>query len=377
MTPMLRRLAASSTVQCRTEVEHLTHGAPAIAKRFFSCACGLATASVLAGSPPSLQRTNGFESQAVEAGKATSLAAVASGEIPLSFQWKLDGRELPGQTDSRLDIAAARASDEGDYTVVVTNAYGAVTSDPIRLWVVPPSSRFVKANLTNSDSRLPYFYLLPANYDPARKYALLLWLHGAPTDETMIVAPSHASAAVHYLAESPELKVYASLKRQETDPTILVWPTRRAGDRRWTEEYLRSIGVLLDRIGSDFSIDTNRICLGAASEGVHAAWDLEAARPGFFAGAIFLSGWSGRGPPESLKDLPVWVFHAATDAVVDVRHSQMLVESLRRAGGIPRYTEFKTGTHASSILAAITTPAAVDWLATQRRGKASAQRPAK
>jgi predicted peptidase len=126
---------------------------------------------------------------------------------------------------------------------------------------------------------------------------------------------------------------------------------------------------LLDRVCSDFSIDTNRIYLGAASEGVHAAWDLAAMRSSSFAGAIFLSGWSGRAPPESLKDLPVWVFHSATDQIIDVRHSQMLVGDLRRAGGSPLYTELTTGSHASSILTGITTPAAVEWLASQRRGK--------
>jgi predicted peptidase len=86
---------------------------------------------------------------------------------------------------------------------------------------------------------------------------------------------------------------------------------------------------------------------------------------------MFFSGWSGRAPAASLNALPVWVFHAATDAVVDVRHSRLLVQNLRLAGRNPIYTEFETGTHASSIRAGITTPAAVDWLAAQVRGQSS------
>jgi predicted peptidase len=237
---------------------------------------------------------------------------------------------------------------------------------------VPPASRFVKGNFTNNGLRLPYFYLLPPQYSPARKYPLFVWLHGSPTDENMIVAPTAARSATRYLAEAPALKVFASAGREQADPAVILWPTRRAGDRLWTEEYLQLIAALLDRVCSDFSIDTNRIYLGAASEGVHAVWDLAAARPDFFAGALFLAGWSGRAPAESLKTLPVWVFHAATDAVIDVRHSRLLVQNLRVAGANPVYTEFNTGTHASSILAGIATPAAVDWLATQRRGKSSA-----
>jgi len=343
---------------------------------FFKVGLWLAISySGLAGSPPALQPASQFQRQAVEVGKGMSFVPNVAGDIPLSFQWKLDGRDLPAQTNSNFDIAATSASDEGDYTLAVTNGYGAVLSQPARLWVVPPASRFNKGNLTSAGLRLPYFYLLPTNYNWARKYPLVVWLHGFPADETAIIRPAGAASSMRYLAEGPALKVLASLGRQASDPAILLWPTRRVGDRHWTEDYLRLIAGLLEQFCSGFSVDTNRVYLGAFSEGVHAAWEIAAARPGFFAASIFFDGWAGRAPAALLRSVPIWVFHSATDEVVDVRRSRLLVQALRLEGAATIYTEYASGTHGDAPRTGLTTPAVVDWFTAQRRGAASAHGP--
>lgn len=54
--------------------------------------------------------------------------------IPLFFQWRKDGVSVPGATNSLLELEGV-PSDVGDYTVVITNAYGAVTSEVARVSV--------------------------------------------------------------------------------------------------------------------------------------------------------------------------------------------------------------------------------------------------
>ena len=67
-----------------------------------------------------------------------------------------------------------------------------------------------------------------SHYDPAQKYPLLCWLHGSPGDEASIVTPNTVYSNGQPLAASSPLKVFASLGRQQTDPGILLWVTRRA-----------------------------------------------------------------------------------------------------------------------------------------------------
>jgi len=184
--------------------------------------------------PPRITPTVSVQNWALDLGTNSSFVVTASGTEPLSFQWRLDGRDLEGKTENTLTLTNLQPADGGDYTVVVTNAHGAVTSEPARLWVVPPAADFIMSNFTNEVGvRLPYYYLLPANYTAARSYPLVLNFHGSPGDETMMSTPTG------YL-NFPRLKVFASYQQQEADPTILLWPARRAGDAsvNWTPHYL-------------------------------------------------------------------------------------------------------------------------------------------
>jgi alpha-tubulin suppressor-like RCC1 family protein len=57
-----------------------------------------------------------------------SFSVTASGEAPLAYQWHLNGAMVPGATGSNHVVNPATPAHAGGYTVVITNAQGAVTS---------------------------------------------------------------------------------------------------------------------------------------------------------------------------------------------------------------------------------------------------------
>jgi hypothetical protein len=59
----------------------------------------------------------------------------ATGTAPLSYQWRKDGINIPGANGVSYSIAAAQPSDEGAYSVVVTNAGGTAISAAASLTV--------------------------------------------------------------------------------------------------------------------------------------------------------------------------------------------------------------------------------------------------
>ncbi len=67
-----------------------------------------------------------------------SFTVTAAGAAPLSYQWYQDGYILDGSTNSSLSLANIQDDDEGEYTVVITNMYGNVTSTPAALVTVLP-----------------------------------------------------------------------------------------------------------------------------------------------------------------------------------------------------------------------------------------------
>jgi Concanavalin A-like lectin/glucanases superfamily/Immunoglobulin domain/Cohesin domain len=92
--------------------------------------------------PPSIHTQP--ESTLVSLGASASFSVVAFGTAPLSYQWHFNGTDLPDQTGPTLTVENVQVSDEGDYTVTVSNDLGSVTSDPATLTVEkPPPSETV------------------------------------------------------------------------------------------------------------------------------------------------------------------------------------------------------------------------------------------
>ncbi len=62
-------------------------------------------------------------------------SAAAEGSPDLRYQWSFQGMPLAGETNGTLLVTNARALVAGNYSVVVTNAFGAITSAPVLLTV--------------------------------------------------------------------------------------------------------------------------------------------------------------------------------------------------------------------------------------------------
>ena len=76
-------------------------------------------------------------STTVQAGQAVAFSVQATGDPAPTFQWQKDGVNINGATAATFSIGSASASDAGDYTVLVSNASGEVTSSAATLAVNP------------------------------------------------------------------------------------------------------------------------------------------------------------------------------------------------------------------------------------------------
>jgi hypothetical protein len=74
-------------------------------------------------------------SQTVPKGSNATFRVTASGTPPLHYQWRFNGANLPGATDAVYTVLNAQLTNEGLYSVRVTNAYGAALSSDATLRV--------------------------------------------------------------------------------------------------------------------------------------------------------------------------------------------------------------------------------------------------
>jgi hypothetical protein len=109
--------------------------------------------------------------QTAYVGTSVNFQVGASGARPLTYQWFFNDRSIAGAADASLTMTNVQLSQSGNYAVVITNPYGAVTSTPASLTVVaslprillPPWNRTVVAGgfadfVVGAEGSLPLGY---------------------------------------------------------------------------------------------------------------------------------------------------------------------------------------------------------------------------
>lgn len=74
--------------------------------------------------------------QTVPVGQAATFTVTASGTSPLKYQWRRDGANLSGATNTSYTLNSSGVADDGaTFRCAVTNVYGAITSSPALLHI--------------------------------------------------------------------------------------------------------------------------------------------------------------------------------------------------------------------------------------------------
>ncbi len=235
-------------------------------------------------------------------------------------------------------------------------AVTAVQPAPVSAMEEARAKRFEAHTYVNrAGDTLRYRLMKPFNYDPAKKYPLVVCLHHGGAhgrDNVRQVENSDAPFLAHYL-------------NREKYPAFLFVP-QCPQESNWqspTIELLvmEAIGVL----EKAFPIDASRRYVMGTSGGGYGTWHLIGAYPGVFAAAIPRCGAGNPALAPNLVKLPVWAFHGEKDEAVPVRGSREMVTAIRKAGGQPRYTEFPNAGH-DIHTAFQETPGVLDWLFAQQ-----------
>ncbi|MGA3282934.1 MAG: immunoglobulin domain-containing protein [Verrucomicrobiota bacterium] len=88
--------------------------------------------------------------QSVDAVSSVSLRAVVLGAQPVSYQWSFNGTNIIGATNASLNFVNVQPTNAGNYSLMASNSYGAITSSNAILTVVthPPAITVQLTNVT-------------------------------------------------------------------------------------------------------------------------------------------------------------------------------------------------------------------------------------
>jgi|GEM_PF-499721 len=173
-----------------------------------------------------------------------------------------------------------------------------------------------------------YVVFIPAGYQEAEAYPLILFLHGfgkAGTDGVAQLVDGLAPFIRHEL---------------QTFPFITVFPQGPEGKWLPDSDETKLVMDILAEVQKDYHVDPRRIFVTGISSGGTGAWVLAALYPERWAAVIPIAGsFSDFAAVQRLKQIPCWCFHNANDATSSVERPRRMIAALRSAGGEPKYTE--------------------------------------
>jgi predicted peptidase len=176
-----------------------------------------------------------------------------------------------------------------------------------------------------------YLLYLPQNYGREQKrYPLIMYLHGG----------SLRGDDVERLRTSGLPRI---VDKDPSFPFIVVSPLCPAGEI-WTDTDLL-IGIL-DKVMSQYAVDSERIYLTGHSMGGRGALYLAYKYPDRFAAVVTISphstitAWAQR-----LKGIPIWIIHGAKDEFVPFGESESMAKALKDVGGDVKFTVLAERNH--------------------------------
>ncbi len=196
---------------------------------------------------------------------------------------------------------------------------------------------------------LPYRLYVPRDYVQTRRYPLVVVLHGA--------GERGADNALHL---GNGVLGFCDASLQKRHPAFVIYPQCPEG-AQWVEapwgegsydsarvplsRPLGAVMELADALAAEFTIDPSHLLVAGLSMGGYGTFDLATRFPQRVAGAIAICGGGDPTAAARAKDVPLWAFHGSADAVVPVKGSRLMIDALRKAGGRPKYTEWKGMDH--------------------------------
>ena len=167
-----------------------------------------------------------------------------------------------------------------------------------------------------------YLKYLPADYDPQKKYPLVVFLHGAgergkPDGSELDIVK------VHFW--------FSRAAKGEEFPFVMVAPQCTTED--YWGAYIESLNKFLDAVLAENAVDDRRVYLTGLSMGGTGTWLWSLANPERFAAIAPVCGTGVAWYGGKLKDKPVWAFHGDVDDAVPPSCSLEMVRSINQNGG--------------------------------------------
>lgn len=232
------------------------------------------------------------------------------------------------------------------------------------------SSKFSFNQYIEKGDTLNYRLLYPDS-DPARKYPLVIFLHGS--GERGNDNEAQLKWGVTNFATDQNMMLHPALVIAPQCPLNSSW-SNFSREKNGTELYLQGspskpmqlVLGLIQQLIKTMPVDTNRIYITGLSMGGYGTYDAIERYPDLFAAAVPVCGGGDVTKAGMIARMPIWIFHGADDPAVNPLLSHDMLQALTKAGAHPGFTQYPEVGHFSWI-EAYSDQMMIEWLFRQHK----------
>jgi predicted peptidase len=188
---------------------------------------------------------------------------------------------------------------------------------------------------------MPYRLFIPVSYDSSKQYPIVVWLHGAigrGNDNRRNISGANELGSHLWTSEASQKNNPCFVVAPQCPDTSL-WVSNDGIDT--PADQLDAVVELLGELRHAYNIDSDRVYVAGQSMGGVAVWEIIARYPAIFAAALPLCGIGNTYKASSMTHTAIWAFHGTADSVIPVKHSREMIQAVKKAGGHPKYTEYR------------------------------------
>lgn len=223
---------------------------------------------------------------------------------------------------------------------------------------------------TKGEGVLPFRLLLPKNYNPKKKYPLLVFLHGAGErgldNELQLTHGSRLFLTPDNRKNFPVIVAFPQCPENSYWAKIAARNPFRFHKEKPINPQLDLLEEWLAVMQEKYPVQSDQIYVGGLSMGGMGTLELLYRNPTKFAAAFTICGGVDPSWAEQIQHTPLWLFHGKLDAVVSYQFSADLHEALVKKNAPVKFTSYPNYNH-NSWDAAFQEPDFLSWLLTHKR----------
>ncbi|MEJ5964359.1 dienelactone hydrolase family protein [Pedobacter immunditicola] len=233
------------------------------------------------------------------------------------------------------------------------------------------STDYKEARYINGKDSISYRILMPENFNPAKKYPVIFFLHGSgergDDNQKQLIHGGNLFTKPEIRDKFEAIVIFPQCPQNDFWSNVEIKGGQTGKNRfnfqkggKPTAAMRALMGMINEQIDEPY-VDKKQVYVGGLSMGGMGTFEILRRKRKTFAAAFTICGGDNIANVKKYKNVPLWIFHGGKDDVVSFELSKDIADHLKIIGKEVKYTLYEDANH-NSWDSAFAEPQLLPWL---------------